>query len=210
MKSKNQTRILIVDDHLVVRMGLASLFSFENDFKVVGETDNGLDAVRLADEIRPDFIVMDLMLPKLNGAEAARQILARHPETKIMILTTYDTARELRTAVDAGVAGAVLKTSNQDDLITSMRRILDGEQVISPEIAHTITSTKDDIRLTGRQTEILGLTARGYSNDDIARALNISVNSVKDHLKQIFSKLDVSSRAEATTQAIKLHLINVD
>ena len=209
MKSKNQIRILIVDDHLVVRMGLVSLFSFETDFKVVGETDNGEDAIRLVDETHPDFIVMDLLLPKLNGAETSRQILARHPEVKIMILTPYDTAHELHSAIDAGVSGAVLKTSNHEDLIKSIRRILDGERVISPEIAHTLSSTEGSIKLTSRQTEILELTARGYSNEDIAKALSISINSVKDHLKQIFIKLNVSSRAEATTQAIKHRLICV-
>ena len=205
----NRIKVLLADDHLVVRMGIAAIISFEKDLVVIGETENGIDAVRLARELKPDVIVMDLMMPKMSGADATVEILKENPAAKVLALTTFGTPQEIRKMLDAGAAGALVKTSSQTEIIDAIRSVAAGRHVISKEISNSLKVAPDAPKLSSRQIEVMNLVAKGFANNDIARILNISVNSVKDHLKNIYTILDVSSRTEAATIAINLKLISV-
>ena len=205
---KPTTRILLADDHLVVRMGIATIISFEKDMTVVGETDNGKDAVRLALELKPDVILMDLMMPKMNGADATAGILKATPNSKILVLTTFGTSGDIKKILDAGAAGALVKTSSQQEIIDAIRTVAAGGRVVSKEIENSIKAERPAPRLSTRQLEILALVAKGFSNQDIAQLVGIGVNGVKDHLKNIYSILEVSSRTEAATLAVNLGLIS--
>ena len=205
----NRIKVLLADDHLVVRMGIAAIISFEKDLVVIGETGNGIDAVRLARELKPDVIVMDLMMPKMSGADATVEILKENPAAKVLALTTFGTSIEIRKMLDAGAVGALVKTSSQTEIIDAIRSVAAGRHVISKEISNSLKVAPDAPKLSSRQIEVMNLVAKGFANNDIARILNISVNSVKDHLKNIYTILDVSSRTEAATIAINLKLISV-
>lgn len=200
-------RILLADDHLVVRMGIASILSFESDFEVVGETDNGADAVRLVRELKPDVVLMDLKMPQLGGADATTQIHAADPGVKILILTTYGTSAELKKAMDGGAAGALLKNSSQTEIIDAIREAMDGRRVLSGEIRHSIEGMKSAPEMSQRQLEILNLVAKGFSNKEIADILGVSLETVKDHLKKILLKMGAGSRTEAASLAVNLQLV---
>lgn len=203
----SKIKVLLADDHLVVRMGIAAIISFEKDLTVVGSADNGEDAVRLAREKRPDVILMDLMMPKKNGVDATIEILAKNPSAKILVLTTFGTSQDIMKVMDAGAMGAIVKTSDQSEIIAAIRTVAAGGRVISDEIRNAMSAASSTPRLSTRQIEVLNLVAKGFPNHDVARILGISVNSVKDHLKNIYSILDVSSRTEAASLAINLNLI---
>ena len=203
MKHKGEkTAILLADDHLVVRMGIGSIISYEPDMVVVGEAESGTEAVSLATELQPDVIIMDLMMPKLNGVDATIEILRRDPGAKVLILTSFGSSPDIVRAIKAGARGALLKSSSREELIDAIRRIQAGQQTICTEIANTLESSKMLPELSARQLEVLNLAAKGFSNGDIGKILGISANSVKDHLKLIFSRLGVATRTEATTFAI--------
>lgn len=201
-KTVAKTRILLVDDHLVVRMGIAALISYEKDMCVVGEADDGQEAVLLTKRLKPDVVVMDLMMPRTSGVEATREILKAHPSAKVLILTSFGTSMEISRAINAGACGALLKSSSRDELITAIHTVRENKRIFSPEIESSISLSAVPPVLSERQTEVLGLTAKGFSNHDIGKILGISVNSVKDHLKLIYARLGVSTRAEATAFAI--------
>ena len=201
-------RILIVDDHLVVRMGLAAVLSLEADMEVIGEADSGTDAVSQALKLKPDVIVMDLLMPRLNGDKATEQILAAAPNVRILILTSFGNADELKRALDAGAAGALPKTSSQDEIIGAIRSVASGQPVADGLVPLPASAPDAQTVLSDRQAEILGLVARGFTNKDIAQALHITLETVKDHLKKIFVQLGASSRTEASTIATDLGLIS--
>ena len=188
-------------------MGMASILSFEKDMEVVGETDNGVDAVRLARELKPDVVLMDLKMPQLGGAEATMQIHAANHDVKILILTTFGTSSELKKAMDGGAAGALLKNSSQTDILDAIRRVKDGNRVMSDEIRHSIENSNSAPEMSPRQLEILNLMAKGFSNKEIAEISGISLETVKDHVKKILSKMNASSRTEASSLAVNLQLI---
>ena len=204
---ESKLKVLLADDHLVVRMGIAAIISFEKDMSVVGETDNGVEAVRLARELKPDVIVMDLMMPRMDGVAATLEILKENPRAKILVLTTFGTSQDIMKTLDAGAVGALVKTSSQAEIIGAIRAVASGQRVISKEIENSLKSTMETPKLSSRQIEVLTLVAKGFANGDIARLLGIGVNGVKDHLKNIYSTLNVSSRTEAVTIAINLKLI---
>ena len=205
---KKTIKVILVDDHLVVRMGIASILSFEKDMSVVGQADSGVEAVRLTDALAPDVVVMDLMMPDMDGVEATRRIHAAHPDVKILILTSFGTSADVRRALDAGAAGALVKTSTQDEICDAIRNAAEGRQVLSPEIRNTLSCASADAELSAQQREVLQLVANGYSNKDIARILGIGTNCVKYHLKLIFANLGASTRAEATSIALGRKLIS--
>ena len=200
-------RILLADDHLVVRMGIASILSFEKDIEVVGETDNGMDAVRLAHELKPDVVLMDLKMPQLNGADATVQIHAAAPHVKILILTTFGTSAELKKAMDGGASGALMKNSSQAELIEAIRDVMSGKLVMSGEIRHSITDMKPAPEMSQRQLEILNLVAKGFSNKEIADIAGVSLETVKDHVKKILLKMGAGSRTEAAALAVNMNLV---
>ena len=208
MKTKSKIRILLVDDHLVVRMGIASILSFDPDFEVVGQADSGAEALSMAQTLNPDIVIMDLMMPDMDGVEATRRIHAVRSDIRILVLTSFGTSVEVHRAIEAGATGALVKTSTQDEICSAIRQVFNGQCVLSPEIKNTLKCADDDAMISEQQREILRLVANGYSNKEIARILDIGANCVKYHLKVIFANLGASSRAEATSIALGCGLIS--
>ena len=208
-ETDKKIKVLLADDHLVVRMGLAAIISLEKDMSVVAEADNGIDAVRLAAEKNPDVIVLDLMMPKLDGAGATAQIVAANPEAKVLVLTTFGGSIDVKHALDAGAKSALVKATSQNDLIAAIRRTAHGESVICSEIANTIESDADSVELSDRQLEILGYVAKGLSNREIAETMNVGRDCIKAHLKTVFAKLGVASRSEAAAFAVTRNMVKV-
>lgn len=206
-ESRKKIRVLLADDHMVVRMGIASLLSFANGIEVIGEADNGLDAVKLAHELKPDVVLMDLQMPELNGVEATARIHADDPGAKILILTSFGTSAELKRAMDAGASGALVKSSSRTEIVDAIHGVMTGGQVMSNEIRHTIENFSAMPEMSPRQIEILNLVAKGFSNKEIAKIVGISPETVKEHVANIFSRIGASSRAEAATLAVNLGLI---
>ena len=196
-------RVLLADDHLVVRMGLAAIIGIEKDMAVVGEACDGREAVRLAATLKPDVIVMDLMMPKLGGADATETILMANPDAKILILTTFGTSDELRRALDAGAVGALVKDSAHGQLIGAIRHAASGDLTISPEIKRQLKASEQKPELTPRQTEILTYVAKGLNNREIAEQIGIGTDCVKAHLKTAFARLGAASRSEAVAIALR-------
>ena len=208
MKAKRgKTGILFADDHQIVREGFVRLVGREADMKIVGEAENGLEAVRLAIELKPDVTVLDLRMPLKDGATAAAEILAANPDAKIMLLTSFATAAEVKVALDAGVLGAVVKDSSSETLIEAIRATARGEKFISREIADTLAEQRLAPAISDRQKDILRLVAKGFNNDEIAKRIGITRHGVKAHLAIVFERLEASSRTEATSIALSLGLI---
>ena len=200
-------RVLLADDHMVVRMGIASVLGFAGGIEVVGEADNGLDAVKFARELKPDIVLMDLQMPELCGADATARIHADIPSVKILILTSYGTSADLKKAMDAGASGILMKSSSRTEIIDAIRGVMAGKVVMSDEIRHTIENISAMPEMSPRQTEILNLVAKGFSNKEIAEIIGISPETVKEHVAKILHSIGASSRAEAATTAINLGLI---
>ena len=204
---KPKTRILLVDDHLVVRMGLALMISRQSDMELAGEAENGEEAVRLARELRPDIVIMDLQMPVMDGATATQKIRAENSAAKILILTTFGATADAARALDAGALGAISKDSAQDRLLEAIRATAAGKSVIDDDIRASADTFRTVPKLSARQIEILNYASRGLENAEIARLLGISADGVKKHLKLIYAALGVASRAEASSLALRLGLI---
>lgn len=204
---RTKTKILFADDHQIVREGLARLIDREDDMRIVAEAENGADAVRRARELKPDLIILDLRMPVKDGATAAAEILAADPNAKILLLTSFATAAEVKTALDAGVLSAVVKDSSSETLINAIRTTTRGERFISQEIADTLAERKVEPAISDRQREILRLVAKGFNNDEIAEQIGITHHGVKAHLAIVFERLGASSRTEAASIALSLGLI---
>ena len=208
-KQEKKIRVLLADDHLVVRMGIAAIISLEKDMTVVAEAENGLDAVRLAAEKKPDVVVMDLMMPKLDGAKATAEIMSANPATKVIILTTFGGSIDVKRALDAGACSALVKATSQRDLIDAIRKTAAGEPVICSEISNTLETNADSVDLSERQYEILSYVAKGLNNREIAELMHVGRDCIKAHLKTIFAKLGVASRSEAAALAVNRSMVKV-
>ena len=193
----------------MVRMGLASLLETEPDIKVVGEAEDGDDAVKKAVSLRPDVVVMDLVMPKKDGAEATSEIHGLLPEAKILLLTTFGTADGVAHALASGATGAMMKNADFSDLAAAVRTVASGGNAVSPEIERFIREDPPVTNLTKRQGEILAAVVRGLTNDDIAKQFSIQRSSVKDHLTAIFEKLGAANRSEAISIALRKHLLKM-
>ena len=202
-----QIRILIADDHQIVRMGLIAIFRKEKDITVVGEARNGIEAVNLACGLKPDLVLMDLMMPKKNGATATAEIIANNPAAKVLVLTTFGESVDVRTAINAGAAGALIKDTPYEELIAAVRDVVAGRHVVSPEIQHHLDLRRTDPVLTERQIEVLQYISKGFSTKDISSMMGIGLDGVNAHLRTIFSRFGTSSRSEAVALAINLGML---
>jgi DNA-binding NarL/FixJ family response regulator len=203
-------RLLIADDHPVVRDGLRGMLASEPDFEVVGEAASGAEAVRLVEREGPDVVLMDLQMPDVDGVAATTEIVARFPRTRVLVLTTYDTDADILRAVEAGATGYLLKDTPRERLFPAIRSAARGETVLAPTVATRLVGRMrrpGAEALTAREVEVLGRVAKGASNADIAASLFISEATVKTHLLHIFAKLGVDDRTAAVMAALERGII---
>jgi len=202
-------RVLVVDDHPIVRGGIVALLSTADDISVVGEGSDGAEAVRLAIELEPDVVLMDLRMPGLDGDEATAQILAAKPQLRVLILTTYESDSSILTAIEAGASGYLLKAAPQDEILAGVRSVARGEVALAPSIAALLVKrvSAPSVTLSPRETQVLKLVAQGASNPSIAKELFVSEATIKTHLLHVFEKLGVSDRTRAVTRAMELGLL---
>ena len=198
-------RLLVVDDHPVVRAGIVGLLAGEPDLEVVGEAADGAQACDLAAALRPDVVLMDLRMPVMDGTTATERILAATPTVRVVVLTTYETDADILPAVEAGATGYLLKDTPRDDLVAAVRAVAGGETVLAPSVARRLVAGVRNAaeRLTARELEVLAAVARGGSNAQIGVELFISEATVKTHLLRIFAKLGVDDRTRAVTVALE-------
>ncbi|HGL7727314.1 TPA: response regulator [Streptococcus pneumoniae] len=200
-------KILLVDDHEMVRLGLKSYFDLQDDVEVVGEASNGSQGIDLALELRPDVIVMDIVMPEMNGIDATLAILKEWPEAKILIVTSYLDNEKIMPVLDAGAKGYMLKTSSADDV----SKVAAGELAIEQEVSKKVEYHRNHMELheelTARERDVLQLIAKGYENQRIADDLFISLKTVKTHVSNILAKLEVSDRTQAAVYAFQHHLV---
>lgn len=200
-------RVLISDDHAVVRMGLASLLGTSKAIDVVGDAFDGEDTVRKALKLAPDVVVMDLVMPRKDGIAATAELQKKAPSAKILILTTFGSSENIAKALKAGAIGAVLKSSSNDELISAVLKVAKGERYLSGEVQQLLKDNPPLPDLSPRQIEILGSIARGLTNKEISAQLDISIESVKSHVKIILEKLGAGSRTEAASIAQRKQLL---
>jgi len=214
---KDAIKILIVDDHPIVRQGLAAVLEQEDDFIVVGQAADGVEAVERARALAPNIILMDLQMPRMDGVEAITQILGGGMETGIIILTTYDTDDYIFRGIEAGARGYLLKDSPPEDVIKAIRTVSQGESLIQPRVATRLLDRLGQLSrppapestLSQREVEVLQLLATGAANKQIASELSIGRSTVKTHIVRIFNKLGVNGRTEAVTEGVKKKLIQL-
>jgi NarL family two-component system response regulator LiaR len=214
MNTTQTIQVMIVDDHNVVRSGLATFLRAYDDLELVGEAKNGLEALSLCHKKKPDVILMDLIMPEMDGIAATRSILADFPEIKIIAMTSFEDEKLVQGVLAAGAISYLLKNVTSDELAKAIRDAFSGRSTLSPEAARVlIQSTRPTDQsgydLTERELEVLRLVVQGQSNQQIAETLVISLATVKAHISSILSKLQVSSRAEATAYAIKHKIVSL-
>jgi DNA-binding NarL/FixJ family response regulator len=213
-----EIRLVLADDHAVVRSGTRELLEQEPDLKIVGEASNGEEAVRLAEELQPDVLVIDVRMPKMSGVEATRRIKAESPDMKILVLTAHDDDEYVFALLQAGANGYLLKTAEIEELVRAIRTVASGQSALAPEVTgkvvaqfasgkslpDVLSNTQEDFDgLTERELGILELVGKGLSNKQIGKKLYISDRTVQAHLSNIFSKLGVNSRTEAVMYAVR-------
>ena len=202
-------KILIADDHALLRRGLATLLGFNKDISVVGDAKNGEEAVKAAIKLKPDVVVMDLSMPVMDGVEATRQIREALPDTYVLILTSYSTSVDVSRAMEAGASGAFVKDAEDERLVDAIRTVAAGGTAFSPEIESMIRSDPHPPELTERQRKILDDTSKGLSSEQIAARLGISAYAVNQHLDVIRRKLGAQNRTEAVAIAFRKQLFKV-
>lgn len=208
----DKVRVLLVDDHTVVRKGLRLAFGLEDDLEVVGEAANGREALDLVESLKPDVVVMDLLMPVMDGVEATRALRASHPEVEVVALTSVLEDRMVVDVVEAGAAGYMLKESRPDDLFDAVRAAARGEVRLDPRaqarLVREMRTPKLEEPLTERETEVLTLVARGFTNKAIAQRLDVAEATVKSHVSSLLAKLGVKSRTQAALHALREGLVD--
>lgn len=204
-------RLLISDDHPVVRIGLIGMLKGEPDFEVVGEAKNGVEAIDLAVRLRPDVVLMDLQMPEMDGFRATARITSGRPETRVLVLTTYESDADILRAFEAGATGYLLKDAPQEEIFRAIRAAAEGESALAPAVgSRLVRRMRGGEGLSAREIEVLELAARGTSNKEIAKLLWISETTVKSHLLHTFGKLGVTDRTAAVTEALRLKIIRLE
>ncbi len=207
-------RVLIVDDHSVVRQGLRMFLELESDIELVGEASNGLEALTLTRQFKPDVVLMDLLMPKMDGVSATEIIRQELPTTQVVALTSVLEDQAIFDAIRVGAISYLLKDTESDKLCDAIRAAAAGEVRLSPEVAarlmREISTPESPETLTDRETEVLRVLGRGLSNSEIAEELFITESTVKTHVSSILAKLDLSSRTQAALYALKIGLISLD
>ena len=217
----DKIRILIADDHAVVREGTRQFLEREDDLEVVGEAADGEEAIRLVGSLSPDVAIMDISMPNIDGIEATRQIKVKYPKVAVLILSAYDDDQFVFSLLEAGAAGYLLKSVRGNELVNAIREVSAGESVLHPTIARKVLNRFTNITsetqkqktqniLTEREIEVLQLATQGSSNQEIADSLFLSLRTVQSHLNHIFNKLQVSSRTEAVVRALKEGWVTLD
>lgn len=216
--NSNNIRILVVDDHVIVRRGLVAVLETEPGMEVIGECSNGEEAIQKATELHPDVVVMDLVMPKIDGIEATRAIKMNWPETRILVLTSFGTADKVLPSLNAGAIGYLLKDSDPNELLHAIRSVARGEGWLQPSITRQVLSQfaissqgkSPEEELTERELEVLRLIARGLSNQEIAQKLVVSEATVHTHVSRVLTKLNLSSRTQAALYALRKGLASLD
>ena len=203
-------RVLVADDHPIVRSGIVALLEAAGDVEVVGQAANGAEAVELALSLTPDLVLMDLRMPVLDGDEATARILAAAPTVRVIVLTTYESDESILKAIEAGASGYLLKAAPQEEILAGIRSVARGEVALAPSIAALLVrrvAAPTPVKLSERETQVLALVAQGQSNPAIAKTLFLSEATVKTHLIHVFEKLGVNDRTRAVTLAMELGLL---
>ena len=211
-------RVLVADDHIVVRQGIRALLATEPDIEVVGEAENGLDAVAEVEKLQPDVTLMDLVMPEMDAIEAIRHITARQPEARILVLTSFAADDKVFPAIKAGALGYLLKDSGPEELVSAIHQVYRGESSLHPtiarkllhELSHPAERPPTPEPLTEREVEVLKLVARGRSNQEIAEQLVISEATARTHVSNILRKLHLASRTQAALYALREGLASLD
>ncbi|HEX2986691.1 MAG TPA: response regulator transcription factor [Chloroflexota bacterium] len=216
--SSHPIRVLVVDDHDIVRKGIQALLEAKEGIEVVAEAANGLEAIAQTEIVRPDVVLMDLVMPKMDGIEATRRIAALHPDAHILVLTSFSTDDKVFPAIKAGAQGYLLKDSGPDDLVQAIRQVYRGEPSLHPtiarkmihELAHPLDRPPTPDPLTAREVEVLRLVGQGLLNHEIADRLVITEATVRSHVSTILSKLQLASRTQAALYALREGLATLD
>lgn len=196
-------RILVADDHLLIREGVAAILGQEADMQLIGQAGDGRDAIEQFRRLRPDIALIDLQMPDVSGIQAIATIMQEYPAAKIIVLTTYDGDVQASRAIKAGASGYLLKSSLRRDMLSVIRRVHAGARHVDPEVAGKLAIHVNDSALGNRETAVLRLVASGKANKQIASELEITEDTVKAHLKSVFAKLKVSDRTHAVTEALR-------
>lgn len=202
-------RVLCVDDHPLVRKGIASILNNEKDIELVGEGDNGEDAVELYRKSRPDVVLLDLKMPVLDGIGAVKRILAEDPDAKIIALTSFDGDQDIYRALEAGIRGYLLKESVHTDILNAIRTVYAGQTLVSPEASKRLSEYFSQSMLTPREIQVLDLVAHGFANKEIAAKLGTADGTIKMHVQNILQKLDASDRTHAVTIGLRRGIIHL-
>jgi len=203
-------RILVVDDHFMVRMGLSSSLNAEEDMEVIAEAGNGADALKAYRELRPSLVLMDVRLPGMSGPDAVAAIMREFPEARILMLSTHSGEEEIYRSLQAGARGYILKSALREELLRAIRQIRDGKRYLDPALAPLLAERVTHRSLTSRELEVLQMVAKGMGNKEIAAALNIAEVTVKLHMSHVLEKLNVKDRTEAATAALKRGILTLD
>lgn len=205
----DKIRVLIVDDHAIVRMGMVALLNAQPNMEAVGEAKNGELGVKAALKLKPDVIVMDILMPVKNGVEATREIIAAIPDAKILILTTSTSANDLSAALKAGAMGLIPKTTSNATLLATVKSVAAGKRTVAGEINEIIDSDPPILDLTEHQLDMLTSIVRGFTNTEIAKQFGVSENTIRKATSTIFAKLGVANRTEAASVAISKQLVKM-
>ncbi len=212
MTASSPIRILLADDHMMVRSGLSTVLAVYDDMKLVGEAGDGEEAIRLCETLQPDVVLMDLLMPNLDGVAATRAIKERWPRIQVIALTSFKDKEYVEGALKAGASGYLLKNVSAEELVGAVRRAVAGQPSLSPEAARVLIQRVNEppspgLDMTDREKEILALMVEGLNNTQIAARLFVSQSTVKFHVSNILSKLGVTGRTEAVALAVKNHLV---